>query len=56
MHVSADSMSFQSNLLGELRRCVSGHFSQEFASRVSFDDISIEELNSRDEFDAIVSW
>jgi len=56
MHVSADSMAFQSNLLGELRRGVSGHFSQEVVSRVSFDDISIEELNSRDEFDAIVSW
>ncbi len=56
MHVSADSMTFQSNLLGELRRGVSGYFSQEFASRVSFDDISIEKLSSRDEFDAIVSW
>jgi SAM-dependent methyltransferase len=56
MHVSADSMAFQSNLLGELRHCVSRYFSQEVVSRVSFDDISIEELDLRDEFDAVVSW
>ena len=56
MHVDADSMAFQSNFLGELRRSIGRHFSNEVVSRVSFEDISIEKLSLQDQFDAIVSW
>ena len=56
MDVADDSRAFQSDLLGELRRVVSRYFSQEVVSRVTFDDISIEEMDLPDQFDAIVSW